>query len=133
MLLDSVFSPLLTDPYPSDRPLIPVDEIEAALDQIEAESATAQQQILTQEIQGVLDRSVPLLRAGNVEAINAITWSAAARLQQPIIDAWQRGVLLGGEQVLAEMKAAVPDEYRFALIPRLIPYSALSTGTKGLI
>lgn len=120
VLLDSIFSPLLTDPFPSDRPLISVDEIEAALDQIEAESATAQQQIITNEIQSLLDRSVPLLRAGNVEAIDALTWSAAAKLQQPILDAWQRGFLLGGEQMLAEMAAGVPSEYRFALIPRLV-------------
>lgn len=119
-MIDSVFSPLLADPFPDDRPLIPVDEIETALDAIEADSAEAQQRILTQEIQSFLDRAVPLLREGDVDGIQRLNWSAPIRLQYPILDVWRRGYLLGGEQMLAEMQAGVPQEYRFALIPRLI-------------
>lgn len=106
-VFDSVFSQLL-NPFPDDEPLLPVAEIERALDAIEQDSLAMQMQILTAQTTALLQQATLPLATGNLAAIAALDWNAAVALQAPIFRVWTLGWTLGSVHMRREMIAAVP-------------------------
>jgi SPP1 gp7 family putative phage head morphogenesis protein len=112
MKLDSVFSNLLEVPFPDDAPLIPVTEINRALDAIEQASRDRQVQILTEQTDNLLQRATPFLVNRDAAGIAALDWNVGVALQAPIYSVWSMGWQLGSTHMIREMVAAVPGEAR---------------------
>lgn len=108
MRVDSVFSTLTETPFEEDRPLIPQRQITRAMDAIEEVAVAAQMRVLETETEQLLREATPYLENPNLEAIAALDWNAGVKLQAPIVGVWESGWETGGEQLLAEAKAAIP-------------------------
>jgi len=113
-VFDSVFSELLEPRFPDDRPLIPLERINSALDSIEDAAAQRMREILEDQTRRLIEAAAPALQRRDAAAIAALDWDAAAQLQAPIFSTWSLGWRLGSQHMLEEMAAAVPREERFA-------------------
>lgn len=107
-MVDSVFTPLLETPFPSDRPLIPVEEIEGALDAIEGRGVERQVALIESATEQILRDAEPFLAARNVEGILTLNWNLQVALQRPIALLWAEGYYQGSQHAIKEMRAAVP-------------------------
>lgn len=112
-MFDSVFSRFADPlPFPDDKPLMAVGEINRVLDAIESASSQQQLKVLEAQAEDLLRRADPFLASGDVAGIQALTWSAATALQAPIFSCWQFGWQAGSGHMLEEMRSAVPPDLR---------------------
>jgi SPP1 gp7 family putative phage head morphogenesis protein len=129
--MDSVFQPWLTTKFEADRPLIPIDEITTGLDQLETPTAEA---IATATANGA---NLALQQGRDLASIDALNWGVGAQIQRHLVNLWRSGYALGAEHGWAEMKAALPSEYKpgqFALDWQTMgAIAALLTGEPGLM
>ena len=100
-MFDSVFSPLLTYSFESDRPEIPVERITVALDGLEEGIANRQGQLVESAVDDLIRRATPLLQSGDLSGIAALQSSIGIALQQPIFEAWERAYTLGSSHGIA--------------------------------
>lgn len=129
--MDSVFQPWLTAKFEADRPLIPIDEITTGLDQLETPTAEA---IATATASGA---NLVLQQGRDLPSIDALNWGVGAQIQRHLVNLWRSGYALGAEHGWAEMKAALPSEYKpgqFALDWQTMgAIAALLTGEPGVM
>lgn len=104
---------------------MPVEEIVAALDRVEAAIVERQVEILRNQVSGLLNRAEPLLQAGDIAGVAALTWSAGVELQGPIVACWSAGWELGSSHMIREMRAAVPS--RLAEVAQSGQFSRFAT------
>lgn len=131
MPFDSVFTAALEVPFESDRPLIPIADIEQGLDAIEDASIEQQTRILAEQTASLLQRAGLFLQARDVAGIQSLEWSAGVALQAPIFSVWSMGWQLGSAHMIREMVAAVPESERQKAEGRRFntPHSPLLTFT----
>jgi SPP1 gp7 family putative phage head morphogenesis protein len=111
-MFDSVFTAALTVPFESDRPLIPIADIERGLDAIENASIEQQQRILMEQTANLLEKAGVFLAARDVAGIQSLEWSASVALQAPIFSVWSMGWQLGSAHMIREMISSVPENLR---------------------
>jgi len=101
--MDSVFSPWLTSKFEADRPLIPIERIITALDNLENPISEGIARATESATERILSRNLDL------PAINTLTWPVGASIQAGIAGMWRSGIKLGGTHAWDEMRAAVPE------------------------
>jgi SPP1 gp7 family putative phage head morphogenesis protein len=129
-LIDSVFSPLLEDPFPDDAPLIPAVEITRGLDAVEAPASEIMARLQRDAAEVLLRKAGPFLADRNLAGIQSLTWNLGVTLQSPIYSVWSLGFELGSGHMLREMKAALP-KGRFATTQEAV--AALLVATPATI
>jgi SPP1 gp7 family putative phage head morphogenesis protein len=127
-LIDSVFSPLLEDPFPDDAPLIPAVEITRGLDAVEAPASEIMARLQRDAAEVLLRKAGPFLADRNLAGIQSLTWNLGVTLQSPIYSVWALGFELGSGHMLREMKAALP-KGRFATTQEAVAALLVATPT----
>lgn len=130
-MIDSVFSELLA-PFPDDRPLIPVQEIEQGMDAIESAVQNRMTELEREQTRSFMAKAEPLLQAGDAAGVMGLEWNLGVILQGPIVAGWSFGWRLGGGHMLREMRAAVPSKFSAPNWTR-VQFAGLAESAKQLL
>lgn len=136
MPFDSVFHPWTASKFAAEQPLIPIGQITAGLDRIEAIGPGMQA-----TAEALTDQLLRQAQGKTVAEVQGLRWGFSPIVQRQLLSLWTSAWALGTEQGYQEMVAAIPDRAKqqaqasqFALDAQTLSLiAALLTQQPGLI